>query len=188
MLILLFNEKASAPLDRGTGKPVEAALERIRHLVNRVANAHGRLVIPTPAIGELLVRVSREAAAEYLSIIGRAKGLQIAPFGVRAAVEFAEMQRQLLAEGARPKLREVETRSKAKFDQQIVAIARVEGASIVYSDDGGLAAYARHFGLEVEGIAELKMPPARDLQQELPLEPPEPAPSQDDEKDEGGTA
>jgi hypothetical protein len=47
---------------------------------------------------------------------------------------------------------------------------------VIYSDDEGVAAYVKRFGLEVQRITDLRMPPARDLQQELPLEPLEPAP------------
>ena len=183
MLILLFDEKANAPLDPNTGKPVEGAQERVRYLINRIAKDRGRILIPTPALGEFLVRTDPESVASYLSLLERARGLRIAPFGSRAAVEFSDMQRQLLRERGRPKLRDLETRAKAKFDQQIVAIARVEGVTTIYSDDEGLAGYARRFGLEVEGIADLKMPPARDLQQELPLEPPEATPELEDRGD-----
>ena len=116
-----------------------------------------------------------------MATIGRAKGFRVAPFGDRAAVEFAEMQRQLLSARERRRPADVETRAKAKFDQQIVAIARVEGAKTIYSDDDGLRRYAERFGLVVEGVADLRMPPARDLQQELPLEPPEPVPEGGDE-------
>jgi hypothetical protein len=180
MLILLLDEKAKAPPDQSTGHPIEGAQERIRFLVNRIVKERGRIVIPTPALGEFLVKVDSLAVGNYLSLLERARGLRVAPFGPRAAVEFADMQRQLLSARGRVKLRDLETRAKAKFDQQIVAIARTEGARTLYSDDEGLATYAKHFGLAVQRIADLQLPPARDLQQELPLEPPEPAPEPDD--------
>jgi predicted nucleic acid-binding protein len=174
MLIFLFNEKAPAPLDPSTGKPLEGAQARIRHVITRITNSRGRIIVPAPALGELLVKTAPETAVEYLALLGRAKGFRIAPFGERAAIEFAEMQRQL--HSARERRLAGETRAKAKFDQQIVAIARVEGATTVFSDDDGLRRYAERFGLTVEGVADLRIPPARDLQQELPLEPPEAEP------------
>lgn len=49
-------------------------------------------------------------------------------------------------------------RAKAKFDQQIVAIARVEGAEILYGDDGHMERLWRAED-QVIGIAGLELPP-----------------------------
>ncbi|NNM71418.1 PIN domain-containing protein [Enterovirga aerilata] len=174
MLILLLNERAAAPTDHQTGEPVSLVQERIKFMVQQTVKARGRLIVPTPALGEVLVKVEPESAAEYLSIMERARGFKISPFGIKAAIEFAEMQRQLLGSRRRIKRGDLETRARAKFDQQIVAIAKAEGASVIYSDDSGLKTYAKHFGLETLGIRDLPTPPPSDLQQELPLEPPEP--------------
>lgn len=46
-----------------------------------------------------------------------------------------------------------------KFDHQIVAIARVENATVIYSDDNHLGRFARRHGIEVFGIASLPLPP-----------------------------
>lgn len=174
MLVLLLNAKAAAPVDPDTGERISLVQERIKFMIQRTVKERGRLIVPTPALGEVLVKVEPESAAGYLTIMERARGFKIAPFGTKAAVEFAEMQRKLLGSRQRIKRGDLETRARAKFDQQIVAIAKVEGASIIYSDDLGLQSYARHFGLEAIGIREMPMPPPSDLQQELPLEPPEP--------------
>ena len=183
MLILLFNEQAPPPLDPATQQPVTLAQDRIKFMIQRTVRAKGRLIIPTPALGEVLIKAEPDGAAEYLAIMERARGFKIAPFGIRAALEFAEMQRRLLGIRRRVKQSDLETRARAKFDQQIVAIAKVEGASVIYSDDGGLARYAKQFGLETIALRDLPTPPATDLQQELPLEPPEPELPRED----GGT-
>jgi hypothetical protein len=60
------------------------------------------------------------------------------------------------------------TRTKAKFDDQIVAIAAVERATTIYSDDGDIAKLAdRRFA--VIKIASIPLPPESD-QAELPFE------------------
>ena len=59
------------------------------------------------------------------------------------------------------------TRAKAKFDDQIVAIAAVEGASLIYSDDKDIAKLVGG-RLRVVSIAELPLPP-EDAQGTLPL-------------------
>ena len=60
-------------------------------------------------------------------------------------------------------------KTKIKFDRQIVAIAKVEGATAVYSDDKNVVAYAREAGLEGYRLADLPEPP-EDPQHSLPLE------------------
>jgi hypothetical protein len=56
-----------------------------------------------------------------------------------------------------------------KFDRQIVAIAKVEGATAVYSDDAEVIAYAREAGLEGYRLADLPEP-LEDSQHTLSLE------------------
>lgn len=47
---------------------------------------------------------------------------------------------------------------KVKFDRQIIAIARVVGASKIYSDDENLAKFAKRIGIEVISIWDLPIP------------------------------
>ena len=48
-----------------------------------------------------------------------------------------------------------------KFDRQIVAIAKVEGAERIYSNDGDIARYAKAEGLEVIRLQDLPDPPEK---------------------------
>jgi hypothetical protein len=57
---------------------------------------------------------------------------------------------------------------KLKYDRQIIAIARVAGATTIYSDDGDIRALAKETKIKVIGIADLPLPP-EDAQQPLPL-------------------
>lgn len=50
---------------------------------------------------------------------------------------------------------------KVKFDRQIVAIAKVASANIIYTDDEGLRSFAEAQGLRVVRLAELPLPPGR---------------------------
>ncbi|MFX6011401.1 hypothetical protein ABTE87_22180, partial [Acinetobacter baumannii] len=73
------------------------------------------------------------------------------------------------------------SRTKAKFDDQIVAIARVERATVIYSDDADIAKLAGP-SVTVIGMASLPMPPAPpsagpkppDLFDSIQEEPPQP--------------
>jgi hypothetical protein len=58
-----------------------------------------------------------------------------------------------------------------KFDRQIVAIARTEGAQVIYSDDADLRRFARAAGIDVVGIADLPLPP-ESAQHGMPLDVP----------------
>lgn len=181
VLILLFDAKANAPIDPRTGKPVSDCQERVRYLLDRHAKTKGsRIVIPAPALAEFLVKTRPEKASEYISQLQRLKGCKIAPFAERAAIEFADLQRSSGGPGKRRAARDLDTRAKAKFDQQIVAIARAENASRIYSDDKGLAAYAKRIGIESIGIADLDLSP-ESKQGSLPLESLEAAPDRDED-------
>lgn len=50
------------------------------------------------------------------------------------------------------------TWAKVKYDRQIVAIARVNSASAIYSDDVNLTSFARRGGLRVFSVADLPLP------------------------------
>ena len=176
MLILLFDSHAAAPADKATGKPVDHCQERLTYLLERTAKEKGsRLIIPTPALAEFFVRVDPPKVSEYISQVQRLRGAVVAPFDVRAAIDFAEMQRSVIFERRRrvPK-NEIETRAKAKFDQQIVAIAKSAGAEVIYTDDKNLGTFAKRFKIEPVGIADLPLSPDK-RQGVLPLEAPEAA-------------
>lgn len=174
MLILLFDAEAGAPIDPATDQPVTHCQDRVRYLLNALAKVKGaRIIVPAPALAEFLVRTKPKSAPDYISQIQRIRGCRIAPFAERAAIEFSEMQRVVLREHRRPARREIETRAKAKFDQQIVAIAKVEGATTIYSDDHGLGSFARRFEIETIGVGRLPLSPEA-KQGDLFLEPPEP--------------
>lgn len=171
-LILLLDREAAGPKAE-SGQRVRDVQARLAYLATRISKSKGgRLVIPTPAFGEAIVKVEPSAASQYLALVERLRGIRIADFNKVAAIEFAIMQRQLLGEMPR-RLRklEAETRAKAKFDQQIVAIAKVELADFIVTDDQGLARYAKHFGLRALGVGDLDLPPV-DAQGSLPLDPP----------------
>jgi hypothetical protein len=183
ILILLFDKDAKAPLDPKTGEPVEGCEPRLLHLVAGVGKTKGaKIIIPTPTLAEFLVKATPEGAASYISKLTRIRGVKLVPFTVRAAIEFSELQRAALDEEKKLKPADRAKREKPKFDHQIVAIAKTEGATIIYSDDAGLGRFAKKAGIRVVGIAELPLPPT-DAQGELFLEPPVPVPTESSDED-----
>ena len=51
--------------------------------------------------------------------------------------------------------------AKTKFDHQIVAIGKVEGADTIYTDDKDLGKVAAKLGLKVVTLADLPLPPSK---------------------------
>lgn len=119
---------------------------RIDHLVAMIEKSGERIVVPTPALSELLVKAG-DATSKYLEIIARSKYFRIAEFGVRAAVEAAELEREARSKGAKRGVTPDATWDKVKFDRQIVAIARAVGAKTIYTNDDQLARQAIAAGL-----------------------------------------
>ena len=167
VLLYVFNDKASPPTDPQTGKPIECCAERVNFLLKTLEASKTKVVIPTPALSEVLVHASAAGPA-YLAQLERLRFIKIANFDKLAAVEAAEIQRGLIASSGSIKLTANSPRAKAKFDTQIVAIAKVEQATTIYSDDEGIQKLGKRLGMMVIGIARLPLPP-EDPQGSLPL-------------------
>lgn len=153
VLIFLFEKDAPGPLDPATGQPLSSCYDRVNHLVDTLTRDRAKIIIPTPSLAEILVKAGT-AGPEWLRIIGGNRFVHVAPFDLRAAVEFAAMQRDRKAAGTKSH----EPRAKAKFDDQIIAIARVEGADVIYSSDEGLGRTASP-QLNAIGLSALPLPP-----------------------------
>lgn len=163
VLIFLFEKDASGPLDPATGLPVARCYDRVNHLVETLTRDRAKIIIPTPSLAEILVKAGA-AGPEWLRLISENRYIRVSSFDLRAAVEFAAMQRERKLTG----IKSVEPRQKAKFDDQIVAIAKVEGADVIYSSDDGLTKSAPP-AIEVIGLTGLQLPP-EDPQMQLRLD------------------
>jgi predicted nucleic acid-binding protein len=163
VLMYLLDEKTAAPLGED-GQPVQDCQARVSHLIAELQRAKAKIVIPAPSLAEVLV-YGGPAGAEWLNILNTSRRIQITPFDVKAAVEYAVMERMRVGAGARQGV----TRAKAKFDAQIVAIARVEGATTIYSDDADVRRLWADDN-QVKGIADLPLPPA-DAQMRMEFDP-----------------
>lgn len=158
-------------LDENTPSSVPRAVERVEHLIDTLSDAGEKIVIPTPALSECLVGAGT-AGPEYLAIIHKQACFRVAPFDERAAVEAAarvyDARRRGMKKGGNPDA----TKAKIKFDRMIVAIAAVERATAVYSDDEDVCGYAKEAGMEAYRLHELDLPP-EDPQASMQFEGPE---------------
>jgi predicted nucleic acid-binding protein len=152
---------------------------RIDHLVATLQKSGERIIVPTPALSELLVRAG-DAAPKYLDIITRSKFFRVAEFGTRAAVEAAAITREAIEKGSKHGATPDATWAKVKFDRQIIAIARSVGATAVYTNDDQLAKHARAVGIIAFKPDELPEPPVAP-QIEMQLDPAAPEQPTDDD-------
>lgn len=157
--------------DENTPSSVPRAKERVEHLIDNLSKAGEKIVIPTPALSECLVHAG-PAGPEYLAILGKQACFRVASFDERAAVEAAartfDARRRGQPKGGDP----AASKTKIKFDRQIVAVAVVEGATAVYSDDAALRGYASEAGMDAYGLSDLPLPP-EDPQTDLPFDRPD---------------
>lgn len=159
LLMLLLHPSAGVPVD-GSGAPVDQPLERISYLVASLEKARDRIVIPAPALSEVLVRVEHRAAQALVEKLSTLSIFRIEPFDQRAAIEVAAMTRNSFDGGLKPTRHPSEgTWAKLKYDRQIVAIASVIGARAIYSDDKGIRAVAQRRHIPVIRLADLDLPP-----------------------------
>ncbi len=143
---LLLHPAAKPPNDPATQKPVTRAQERIEKLVEDLNAANDRIVIATPALCEFLVLAENDGS-QYLAELTNQPGFYIRPFDQMAAVELAAME--LLARnrgGKRLPAAPAAPWQKVKFDRQIVAVAKVHQAHIIYSDDSDVKPSRRTLG------------------------------------------
>lgn len=128
---------------------------RLDGLLDTLEKSRTRVLIPTPVWTEFLCKAGK-ATDDYRKVIERSKTFRIVPFGERAAIECASMIEAALTAG--DKRNQGKDWAKAKFDWQIVAIAKVEAARTIYTSDGGVRAKARREGLIALDIGDLAIP------------------------------
>lgn len=157
MMLLLMRPNISAPLDPATGLPVEHAEIRINSLVSALDKSRTRIIVPAPALSELLVRAGGAGNA-LIETIQKSSLFHIAPFDTLAAIEVAEMTRAALDEGGKRENADG-TWAKIKYDRQIIAIARINKAETIYSDDNNIHAFGKKMNLRVLRLADLPLPP-----------------------------
>lgn len=162
ILMFVFEEdvKSSTP----------KAKERVDYLIDTLSDEGEKIIIPTPALSECLVHAG-PAGPEYLNIINRQSCFRIASFDARAAVETAARVYEARQRGHKKGGNPDAAKAKIKFDRQIAAIGVVEGATVMYSDDSDVRAYAREAGMVAYGLADLPLPP-EDPQAALPFDKP----------------
>jgi|ERR1700733_9304005 len=135
---------------------VPNAKERVEYLISELSGRGDQIVIPTPALSELLIKTG-VATSKILDEIKGNPRFIIAPFDLLAAIELALFSDATLSKADK---RQGSTAiwSKVKFDRQIVAICKVLRTSCIYSDDGDVKATGKREGMPVYGVEDIHFP------------------------------
>lgn len=126
---------------------------KLDELVATLEKSRTKIVIPTPALTEVMVR-SGKAREEIYNILSRKSAFEIAPFDVKAAMECS----LLLEEAWSATEKRGVSKTKFKFDWQIVAIAATRRVTTIYSDDTDVVKAAARTGMRVIRIDDLALP------------------------------
>lgn len=156
----------------GVNGSVDHAVERVAYVLSQLSEQKETILIPAPCLAELLAGAG-PAAPGLVGVISSSARFRVAPFGTRAAIEIASFMAGRLSRAE--KRGGHRDWAKFKFDHQIIAIAKVEGASALYTDDRDQARLARDAGLQVVTLADIHVPPSQGglfEQGSAPLPPP----------------
>lgn len=157
---------------------VDKAKERVDFLLESLEKRNERILIPAPALAEILVHAGTAGPA-FVNEILKSGRFRVSPFDTKAAIEVAEQIATARKMGKKRAKGNADNWQKVKFDHQVVAICKTEEVSVLYSDDRGLANFARLNDIQVVSIADLPLPPSNaPLFDGIP-ELPEPPPAQE---------
>jgi predicted nucleic acid-binding protein len=160
-LSLMLYPRAKPPKDPATGKLVERIEDRVEKLLEDLDSESERIVLPTPVLSEFLILVGKDGPG-YLEKLSAMKNILVRPFDQVAAIELAAREvEDRLKHGKR--LSSASPWAKLRFDRQIVAIAKTNGATRIYSDDEDVMKFATRLGIQVVRTWELPLPAATQI-------------------------
>ncbi len=152
---LMVNPSALPSGNWETGEEVTHCALRVQALIDKLSRSSVRVLVPTPALAEAMTASEGlEAAIEFMQ---SHDAFEPATFDFRAAYELAELTKSD-PNADRRKAGEQDSKQKVKFDRQIVAIAKVHGAGVLYTDDKRQSGFAKDAGLEVVHTWNLPLP------------------------------
>ena len=147
-LMFLVQPDARPPADPDTGEPLAKIKERMDSLIQDIQAKSETIVIPTPALAEVLIAVPEGRPGECLSRLHQSRHFQIADFDTNAVRKLVDVTRKV-HHNKEWKSASPRTKAQLKFDRQIVAVALARNQNTIYSDDNGLKDLAQRFEIKV---------------------------------------
>jgi predicted nucleic acid-binding protein len=165
VLSIAIYDDAGIPIDYRTGKPIHRARDRVEALIDGLNADNDCVLLPAPALGEALTSVA-EHIEQYIDQIEQSSSFKIHPFGKREAIEIAIRTKAAKLAGDKREGIE-EPWQKVKYDRQILASAKVGGASVIYSTDKHIHEHGKLWGIRVVHLADLPLAESAAHQDEL---------------------
>lgn len=166
--------------NRRTQKPIKHAKERLEALIDRIAANDDVILIPTPVLSEVIVKIPSKAH-ELIEYIRSSPWYRVESFDAAAALELGLRTAKAISDGDKREGINDATWTKIKFDRQIISIAMVNNASEIISDDGDIAAIGERWNFPVKSIEDLPIP-------EHLIPPPLLAKLEEEDENEGASA
>jgi len=165
-LSLMLHPRTKPPKDPTTGRPVERVPDRIEKLLEDLDSESERIILPTPVLSEFLILAGKDGPG-YLERLAIMKNILVKPFDEKAAIELAAREVEDRGIGSK-RGGSASPWAKLRFDRQIVAIAKTNEATRIYSDDGDVMKFATRLGIDVIRTWELPLPSAKQIDIEYP--------------------
>jgi len=118
--------------------------ERLDYLLATLQKSKTKILIPTPALSEFYVKSDPDVVANFK---GKSAFI-IASFDEKAALECSISVADAVRSGDKKAAQPDAPWQKIKFDHQIIAIAKCNRATTIYSEDSGLRRFAELLGLK----------------------------------------
>ena len=144
----------------------EENIVRAEKIFARADEYNDFILVPTIVLAEVLATEPPAVRIRYLEIF--TKNFIVAPFDERAAMKYAEILFGRLDEVKAIAEASGTPRQKMKADHLIIATAIVNGASAIYSTDGGLKNFAAGL-IDVRDLPPLIEPQEFKVTGQLPL-------------------
>lgn len=126
-------------------------VKKARALLKHLDEQKKIILLPAPVITECLVPVEVHVRPNVLKVIDK---FMIGAFDMKAAVKCAEMMHAITPAEKKFKEEKGITKSRLKFDFMIAAIAIVNGADCIYSEDEGMKKFCEGH-ITVRGIPDI---------------------------------
>jgi predicted nucleic acid-binding protein len=137
-------------------KTPDGQREKLDYLIATLQKTKTKILIPTPALSEFYVKADPDVLANFK---GKSAFI-IASFDEKAALECSISVADAILSRDKKAAQPDAPWQKIKFDHQIVAIAKCNGATTIYSEDAALRKFAELLGLKALSTDDLPENPA----------------------------
>ncbi|WP_272658722.1 MULTISPECIES: type II toxin-antitoxin system VapC family toxin [unclassified Providencia] len=136
---------------------------RSKALLDHIERSGGTIVIPTPVLAEYLLGIDGEANKHaHVNLISSMNCFEILPFEELASVECSMLPSKQEFKQFIKQINSNETANKVRFDRQIIAIAKANGITEIWSSDGEVIKKGREVGIDVKSISDIQPIPLSD--------------------------